>query len=53
MQDTLEEFSKHNCIVCNKGLESFMKANEKQGQQTLLQRSQESGILAAVEIYVL
>lgn len=46
----LEECSKHNCIACNKGLESFMRANEKQGNQTHLQRSQKSGILAAVEI---
>lgn len=50
MQDSLEECSKHNCIVCNKGLGSFMRANEKRGKQTLLQRRQESGILAAVEI---
>lgn len=50
MQDILEECSKHNCIVCNKGLESFMRANEKWGKEILLQTSQESGILAAVEI---
>lgn len=38
MQETLEECSKHNCIVCNKRLESFMRANEKQEKQTIAEK---------------